>query len=164
MVQVTTPARCYENSSECMCISWRLAQHCAHIFACEERQILRCSRNQTQIIVELMDLLSMHPATSDQLKDTEPISANHGLEGVLLHGMIPDGVIGCGMPQLSVYDRLNMKDWLAYRCAANEAWPPMLEETRQVLQDFYQPFNNEMALLLSDDSFAWSAGGTSQDA
>ncbi|XP_067858419.1 carbohydrate sulfotransferase 15 [Heptranchias perlo] len=32
---------------------------------------------------------------------------------------------------------------------------PMLPETRRILEDFYGPFNEKLALLLDDDSFLW---------
>ncbi|XP_067908909.1 carbohydrate sulfotransferase 15 [Heterodontus francisci] len=32
---------------------------------------------------------------------------------------------------------------------------PMLPETRRILEDFYGPFNEKLALLLNDDSFLW---------
>ncbi|XP_078079505.1 carbohydrate sulfotransferase 15-like [Mustelus asterias] len=32
---------------------------------------------------------------------------------------------------------------------------PMLPETRRILENFYRPFNEKLALLLDDDSFLW---------
>ena len=32
---------------------------------------------------------------------------------------------------------------------------PMLNETMQMLRDFYRPYNQELAALLNDDSFLW---------
>ena len=54
--------------------------------------------------------------------------------------------------------------WPECRCDKTEARPPMLMETRQMLQEFYQPFNNELADLLKDDSFRWSPVVDLQDA
>ena len=31
----------------------------------------------------------------------------------------------------------------------------MLMETRALLQDFYRPYNHQLAELLGDDSFRW---------
>ena len=33
---------------------------------------------------------------------------------------------------------------------------PMLPETRQLLLDFYAPFNQELAELLNDDKYLWN--------
>ena len=36
------------------------------------------------------------------------------------------------------------------------SYPPMLQETASLLQDFYQPFNQKLAKLLNDERFQWN--------
>ncbi|XP_060065551.1 carbohydrate sulfotransferase 15-like [Ylistrum balloti] len=39
----------------------------------------------------------------------------------------------------------------------------MLDKTKQLLQEFYEPYNLELAALLGDDRFLWSSGGKSDE-
>ena len=34
-------------------------------------------------------------------------------------------------------------------------YAPMLTETRQILEDFYKPYNEKLAMVLDDDRFLW---------
>ena len=34
-------------------------------------------------------------------------------------------------------------------------FPDMLNETREILRDFYEPYNRRLAALLNDDAYLW---------
>ena len=48
-------------------------------------------------------------------------------------------------------------------CRCSNKHPPMLPETRRLLDDFYRPFNVKLAELLGDTSFLWEGEGQAGD-
>ena len=45
------------------------------------------------------------------------------------------------------------------KCRCSNKHPPMLPETRHLLNDFYRPLNIKLAELLGDTSFLWESKG-----
>ncbi len=39
--------------------------------------------------------------------------------------------------------------------AQSARYPPMLPETKKMLQEFYAPYNKRLAELLKDDRYLW---------
>ena len=53
--------------------------------------------------------------------------------------------------EVSSLDEITRKD-----VRNSRLYDPMLNETRVLLDEFFQPFNKDLANLLNDDTFLWN--------
>ena len=80
----------------------------------------------------MLDFLGLDPPSVRDLAATESMIVNHGLLALFRGNMLHTKAVGC-----------------------KGEIEPMLPQTLKLLEDFYRPYNAQLAALLGDELFAW---------